>query len=148
IDRLDTSDADVQRSVINELVRLGSNGIPTMIANLSVVNLRIRRGLVQVFGEIGDERALLPLMRYVFDRRGKHEEADARALAMKSIIALTDGPDDRVFEFATDMMRDPDAFVRAFTVDLFVALNERRGLPYIKDSLEDAEEIVRVRASL
>lgn len=148
IDRLDTPDADIQRSVMNELVRLGSNAVPTLVANLSVVNLRIRRGLVQVLGEIGDARALLPLMRYVFDRRGKHEEADARALAMKSIIALTDGPDDRVFEFATDMVRDSDAFVRAFTVDLFVALNERRGLPYIKDSLEDAEEIVRVRASL
>ncbi len=148
IDRLDTPDADIQRSVMDELVSLGSNAVPMLAANIGLVNLRIRRGLVQVLGEIGDDRALLPLMRYVFDRRGRYEEADARALAMKSIIALTNGPDDRVFGFATDMVRDTDAFVRAYTVDLFVALNERRGLPYIKDSLEDAEEIVRARASI
>ncbi len=148
IDLLDNPDADIQRSVMDELVELGSDAVPTLAANIGVVNLRIRRSLVQVLGEIGDERALLPLMRYVYDRRGKHEEADPRALAMKSIIALTYGPDDRVFGFATDIIRDSDAFVRAYTVDLFVALDERAGLPYVKDSLEDPDEIVRARASI
>lgn len=148
VDRLDHPDAIIQRSTMDELVALGSRAVPALTANLNLVNVRIRRGLVQVLGELGDARALLPLMRYVFDNSQKIEEADGRALAMKSIIALADGPDDRIFSFAIDMTRDADAFVRAYALDLLVALRDRRGLPYAQDALTDAEDIVKKRASL
>ncbi len=133
---------------MDDLVALGSEAVEALAANLTLSNARVRRALAIVLGEIGDERALLPLMRYVFDYRSKVEEADGRALAMKSIVSLAMPGNERLFKFVQDVRQDADAFVRAYAMDLLVALADRGGLPLAQDALGDAEEIVRDRAAL
>jgi HEAT repeat protein len=152
IDQLDHPDAVRQREAKDQLVGLASNeagsqAVGLLTANLRCVNPRVRIGLVHVLAEIGDERALLALMRYVFDERQNVHESNARRLAMQSIMGLA-GPDHatRLFDFLVDMKDDPDPVVRMCVIEAFGGLGEPSAVSYIRDALDDASERVRERA--
>jgi HEAT repeat protein len=147
IDQLDHPDAVRQREVRDRLVALGPEAVGLLTANLRCVNTRVRTGLVQVLADIGDERALLPLMRYVYDERQDVKESNARGLAMQAIMRLAKpAHTSKLFDFLVDMKDDPDAFVRTYVVEAFGKLGDRTATPYINEALDDPSEVVRERA--
>ncbi|WP_168211039.1 HEAT repeat domain-containing protein [Persicimonas caeni] len=147
IDQLDHPDAVRQREVRDRLVALGPEAVEVINANLRCVSTRVRTGLVQVLADIGDERALLPLMRYVFDERNNVTESNARGLAMQSIMRIAQPRHaTKLFDFLVDMRDDPDAFVRTYVIEAFGKLGDATATPYVREALDDASEFVRERA--
>jgi HEAT repeat protein len=147
IDQLDHPDAVRQREVRDRLVADGGEAVELLCANLRCVNTRVRTGLVQVLADIGDDRALLPLMRYVYDECQNIKESNARGLAMQSIMRLAKPEHaSKLFDFLVDMKDDPDAFVRTYVIEAFGKLGDRSAQPYISEALEDPSEFVRERA--
>ena len=144
VDRLDHPDSEQRRQAMRRLVDLSGEAVPVLEASLRLVEPEARRGLVRVLGQIGDDRALLPLMRFVFDERGSIEESDARGLAMQAIMKIA-GPEhaDKVFDFLIDMKEDEDAFVRGYVIEAFGRLDDRRAEPFVEEAMEDEDEFVR-----
>ncbi len=147
IDQLDHPDAVRQREVRDRLVALGPEAVEVITANLRSVTTRVRTGLVQVLADIGDERALLPLMRYVFDEQKNVRESNARGLAMQSIMRLAQPRHaSKLFDFLVDMRDDPDAFVRTYVIEAFGKLGDKTAIPFVREALDDPSEFVRERA--
>lgn len=147
IDQLDHPDAVRQCEIRDRLAAQGPEAVDVIVAKLRSVTARARVGLVQVLANLGDERALLPLMRYVFDTRDIVTESNARGLAMQSIMHLTQPQSGvKLFDFLVDMRDDPDAFVRTYVIEAFGKLGDARAVPYVREALDDSSEFVRQRA--
>lgn len=147
LDQLDHPDAVRQQQVREKLVDLGADAVDQLCANLGLVNRRVRTALVQVLGELGDERALLPLMRYVFDERQNVAESNARGLAMQAIMRIAQPKHaSRLFDFLVDMKDDSDPFVRTYVIEAFGKLGLSEAMPYVREALDDSNEFVRERA--
>lgn len=147
VDELAHPDSEARRERMKTLIDLGSEAVPVLTNNLRLVDIDIRTSLVRVLGEIGDDRALLPLMRYVFDARGEPEESDARGLAMQAIMNIAEPRHaDKLFDFLIDMKDDDDPFVRGYVVEAFGEIGDRRAEPFVEEGLDDEDEFVRERA--
>ncbi len=147
LDQLDHPDAVRQRAVRDRLVVGGAAAVEAILERLRKVNTRTRTGAVQVLADIGDERALLPLMRYVFDERANPAESNPRGLAMQAIMRIAQPEHTaKLFDFLVDMKDDPDAFVRAYVIEAFGKLDDARALPHLRGALDDPAEFVRERA--
>ncbi len=144
VDRLTHPSDDRRREIMRKLVDLGGEAVPVLEANLRFVEPEARPALIRILGEIGDDRALLPLMRFVFDTRGEPSESDARGFAMQAIMRIADASHaDRLFDFLIDMKGDDDPFVRGYVAEAFGRLGDRRAVPFVEDALEDDDEFVR-----
>ncbi len=148
VDALDHPDAVHQREIMDLLVDMGPDCLDPLIASLGLVPPRVQTSIVRVLGELGDERALVPLMRFVFDQSGVPLASDARALAMKAIAHLA-SPDDakRVFAFLLDVHDDDDPFVRGYAYAAMGRFGDRRAVPILEAALKDDEEFVQERAT-
>jgi HEAT repeat protein len=148
VDRIEHPDAHVQQEAVDELVALGPEAVEPLVANLTVVEPRARRGVIRALGEIGDDRALLPLMRYVWDERDSVEEVNGRGLAMQAITRIA-GPEhaDKLFSFLMDIRDDDDPFVRGYAYEAMGRFGDRRALPLLREAMnQDPEDFVRERA--
>jgi HEAT repeat protein len=144
IDRLNHPADDKRREVMRQLVEYGEQAVPVLEANLRFVEPEVRPALIRVIGEIGDDRALLPLMRFVFDTQGEPRESDARGFAMQAIMRIADqSHTDKLFDFLVDMKDDQDTFVRGYVIEAFGRLGDRRATPFVEDALEDSDDFVR-----
>lgn len=144
VDNLAHPDQQTRRKYMNRLIELGSEAVPVLTANLRMVEANVRPSLVRVIGEIGDDEALLPLMRYVFDTEGEPAEGDARGLAMQAIMQIAEPRHaDRLFEFLLDMKEDEDPFVRGYVIEAFGRLGDKRAMPFVREAFEDPDEFVR-----
>lgn len=116
--------------------------------NLRDVTSAARRGVVILLGKLGDRRSLSTLMRYVFDTPGEVLEEDARAVAMKAIIDITDAQDEdasdrlRVADFLMEMADEPDGFVRGLVMSGLGRFGSRSALDVLKDAWEDEHQFV------
>lgn len=129
---------------MRQLVEYGEQAVPVLEANLRFVDSEVRPSLIRVLGEIGDDRALLPLMRFVFDTQGEPRESDARGFAMQAIMRIADqSHTDKLFEFLIDMKDDRDTFVRGYVIEAFGRLGDPRVTSFVEDALEDSNEFVR-----
>lgn len=148
VESLDHPDAVHQREVMDALVSMGSDVLDPVAASLSLVSPRVKTSLVRVMGELGDRRALLPLMRFVFDHADEPSASDARALAMKAIAHLA-GPEDakRVFAFLLDVYQDPDPFVRGYAFAAMGQFGDKRAVPILQSALQSEDDFVREQAS-
>lgn len=148
VDALDHPDAVHQREVMDLLVDAGAAVIEPLVANLNIAPPRARNCVVRVLGELGDSSAILPLMRFVFDRSDSIEDRDARGLAMRALTELTDEttPAARMFQFLLDVYQDDDPFVRGYALTMLGRFGDRRAVPIVEDALRDEVDFVRERA--
>lgn len=148
IDLLDTADEPTQRRVRDFLIEHAEAHVDLICANLTVVDGRTRRGLVRVLVELGDRRALLPLMRFIYDGRENHEESDARAIAMRHLLALAEPRDrGRLFDFFIDLRSDSDPYVRGYAIEGLGELDDPRAKAVVERACDDDDEFVREKAS-
>lgn len=148
VDALDHPDAIHQREIMDELLAEGPSIIDALVANLHTAEPRARSCVVRILGEMGDPEALLPLMRFVFDRRGSIADGDARGLAMKALveIAQEDTLAPKMFQFLLDVYQDDDPFVRGYAMTLLGRFGDRRALPIVQEALVDEADFVSERA--
>ena len=147
IARLDTEDADAQRQAMERLAGEGVAAMDPMEASLGFVDKRAREAIVRTLGLMKDPKAIPTLMGFVVNRRGSIEDADARGLAMKSIMQLLlpkHAP--KVFDFLMDAKSDQDPFVRGYAVEALGKLGDVRAKPIIQDAMADPDEFVQERA--
>lgn len=147
VQQLETPDTTAQRAVMDELELEGSEAIGVLAANLAFSSPRVKAALVQVMGAIGDESALLPLMRYVWDSRQAIQESTARGLAMKAIVEIA-GPQhaSRMLSFLLDTSRDQDPFVRGWVAQALGNFGDPSARPILTDMLRDDDLTVREHA--
>jgi HEAT repeat protein len=148
VDQLNTQDADRRREVVEELGLGGDEIVPALAANLKLAtDAPVRLGIIQTFAEINSPRGLGPLMRFVFDRRGKIEDRDARGLAMRAIMESAEEEHaKRLLDFLMDIKSDEDVFVRGYALEALGRLGDVRAVPILKAGLEDPENFVKERA--
>ena len=155
IESFDHPDAIRQRELMDRLLvmlrdeEIGAQVLEVALANLRLVEPTARVALLRALNELGHPETLLPLMRFVFDQKGKPQEQDARGLAMQGIMQLTT-PDkaSRLFDFLMDIKQDEDPFVRGYTAQAFARLGDWRAIPILEGMLEqDSHEFVREGAA-
>ncbi len=148
VDALDHPDSGFQRDIMDQLIAEGGAILDPLVANLNQAEPRARSCIVRVLGEIGDPEALLPLMRFVFDRRGSIPDSDARGLAMKAIADLAHGDEiaPKMFQFLLEVYQDDDAFVRGYAMTLLGRFGDRRAMPIVQEALVDDTDFVQERA--
>lgn len=147
VDNLDHPDAIRQREHMDALVALGPDVIDPLCASLGLVAPRVKSALVRVLGELGDPRAILPLMRFVWDTREDIGAGDARGLAMKALAELA-SPEHagRMTEFLLDIAQDHDPFVRGWAADALGRFGDRRAAPILTELVNDESPFVQERA--
>lgn len=147
IAHLDHPDGKHQRDAMELLLSQGPEIIDPLVASLSISEPRGRAGIIRVLGELNDQAALLPLMRFVFDRKDSLPDRDARGLAMEAISRLA-GPSQatRLFDFLMQMRQDQDPFVRGWTIEALGKFGDARANPIIAEAMQDPDEFVRQRA--
>lgn len=144
VDNLNHPSDEKRREYMRQLVEIGPEAIEVLNANLRLVEPDVRPALIRVLGEIGDDRALLPLMRFVFDTAGEPEESDARGFAMQAIMRIADASHaNRLFDFLVDMKDDDDTFVRGYVIEAFGRIGDREAMPFVRDALDDENDFVR-----
>lgn len=148
IDRLDHPDAGIQNRVLDQLSRRAEEAGEVVLANLPVVNARIRRALLRWLDGHLDGEATLPLMRYVFDQRGVVAEQMGRSLAMGLLLRrakTTDSPQERgrLRAFAEDIVDDEHPDVRRVAVRILAYVGQDRSIEAVEPRLEDDEERIR-----
>lgn len=147
ISQLDHQDGQHQRDAMDMLLQLGPEAIDPLVASINISEPRTRTAIIRVLGELQDPAALLPLMRFVYDRRDSIPDRDARGLAMEAIAKLS-SPElaQRLFDFLLQVRQDPDAFVRGWAIEALSKFQDPRAKPIIDEAIHDTEEFVRLRA--
>jgi HEAT repeat protein len=147
ISQLSHVEESIRRGARRRLVELGPQAVELLAVGLRALDSDKLRPVVGVLAEIGDDRALLPLMRYVFDTRHRPEDSRCRGLAMQAIIDMANAKNEaKLFDFLVDMRHDPDEFVRTYVVECFAKLSDARALDHIRDAFSDPSNFVRERA--
>lgn len=147
VSQLEHPDAEHQREIMDELIALGTSIVPQLTASLSLVEPSAREALVRVLSELGDTRAMVPLMRLVYDRRDRIEDANARGLAMKALMQLAQPSHaPKMFDFLMDVRRDADPFVRGWALEAMGRFGDARVRPILGEALKDEHDFVRERA--
>ncbi|AWV88380.1 HEAT repeat domain-containing protein [Bradymonas sediminis] len=143
------TDADEARAAQahETLVGLGERALGVVSAGLTKLEPRAHPALIRVLAEIGGSKALVRLMRFVFDARDDLEVGTTRGFAMQAIIEVA-GPEDdaRLFEFLRDMRHDPDELVRTYVAECFATLRDPRVFEHLREALTDPSLYVRESA--
>ncbi len=153
---LDHPDAIRQRALMDELLAQLASGnqeaLESVVSNLELVEPETRVPLIRVMSEYAHPSMLLPLMRFVFDARGKPREGDARGLAMQAIMRIaTPSHAGKMFNFLMDMKQDEDRFVRGYTAEALAKFGDARARPLLEGMLQNEEDDfvkARVRSAL
>lgn len=149
IAHLDHPDGKHQRDAMELLLSLGPEIIDPLVASLSISEPRGRAGIIRVLGELNDEAALLPLMRFVFDRKDSLPDQNARGLAMEAISRLAKPSQaTRLFDFLMQIRQDQDPFVRGWAMEALGNFGDPRATPIIAEGTQDPDEFVRQRARI
>ena len=147
VDRLEDQDAHEQRRLMDRLVAIGEEVVEPLVANMAFASPLARTAVIRVLGEIGSTRAMGPLMRYVFDKRGDIDEQMGRGLAMQAIMQLAQPEHARkLFDFLVEMREDADPFVRGYAVEALGRFGDQRARPLLEQATRDEHEFVRERA--
>ncbi len=147
VDRLDHPDAIFQRQMMDKILAIGPAAVEPLAANLSFAEPRAKEAIARLLGELRDTRAMLPLMRFIFDARGSIPDSDARGLAMQSLMHLAEPEHaQKLFDFLMDIRRDPDPFVRGYAMEAMGKFGDKRARPILEEALEDDHEFVQTRA--
>lgn len=151
IDGLDHPDSQFQDSILEELTREVDVARPVVLANLGMVNDRIRRALLRwLDGHLTGE-ATLPLMRYAFDERTNFSEQVGRSMAMALLLRRarsTDEPGERgrLRAFAEDMCSDAHPEIRRLALRILAFVGNQRSILAAERLVRDEEDDVRQAA--
>ena len=152
IDRLDHPDAGIQDEILQQLSRRSEEARPVVLANLPLVNARVRRAILRWLNDQLHPEATLPLMRYVFDERDTVAEQMGRSMAMGLLVRrakTTDQPDEqgRLRAFGEDMCADDNPDVRRLAARILAYTGDERSLEQLEPLLEDDDQDVRQAAT-
>ena len=148
IDRLDHPDAHLQDAILDEFSRQPETARPAVLANLPVVNARIRRALLRWLDGVLTDEATLPLMRYVFDQRGTISEQTGRSMAMALLLKrarTTDIPEERgrLRAFAEDLCGDDHPDIRRLAVEILSYVGNASSMCFVEPYTDDEDPEVR-----
>ncbi len=151
IDRLDHPDAGLQDTILDEFSRDPEGVRPVILANLPLVNDRVRRALLRWLTRHHDARSTLPLMRYVFDERNTIAEQAGRAIAMAILhrrARQTGEPEERgrLRAFAEDLTEDLSPEIRRQALRILAFVGNERSVSFVEPRLADDDEEVRAAA--
>ena len=145
---LDHPIKDERLAAADALVAMGSEAEPLLSAKLgSTRELKVRRRILLVLGQIKSPKAIPALMDYVQARDASTPD-DSRALAMRAIIAALQ-PKHRkhCFDFFLELRRDPDPTVRSAALEGLAKLGDARAISFLEErSKSDEDPAVRERA--
>ena len=151
IDRLDHPDAILQDQILAKFSRQAQKVRPVVLANLPLVNARVRRALLRWLGDELTGEATLPLMRYVFDQRETIAEQTGREMAMALLVRRArqpQGPEEmgRLRGFAEDILGDDNPTVRRLGLTILAHVGNLSSAALAEAYLRDDHEEVRQAA--
>jgi len=138
IDSLNESNWQHQRHLIDALARFGEQCVDLLLSRLATAPPLLQIGIAYTLGEVGDVRAVQPLVVRLRSENVEVRDAAAAALAQIGSPAL------RSLVLA---LRDPNWRVRAGATAALAVLNERRAMYPLIASLHDPYAQVRAGAA-
>lgn len=106
---------------------------------LSHQNLIVRKTACYPLGNIGDNRAVEPLLAFLEDKSSR--------IASPPIIALGKIGDKRAVNSLIPMMNHPKHWIRRHTIEALENLSDKRAVPHITERLQDSHLKVRLAAA-
>ena len=148
IDKLDHPDATLQDEILDGFSQRADTVRPVVLANLPVVNARVRRALLRWLKSQLNAEATLPLMRYVFDEQGTIAEQSGRSLAMTLLrrrARATESPEERgrLRAFAEDICGDEDPEIRRQALEILGYVGNIRSIHLVERCQADADPEVQ-----
>ena len=104
IDALSYKDLDIQWHAAKALGECGNEGINHLLEALHARNKHTRLGVIEALGEIGDERAVIPLINALHDPDNE--------VRWEAALALGEIGDARAVPSLVEGLKDIDRFVR------------------------------------
>ena len=132
------SQAHLRMQASDLLIRLGELALPVLISTLDDPNPEIRKGCIRALGGIGNNKAVVPLLRHL-----RKEEAGVAQFIIDSLAELRDP---RAVPALCRMTRNPSLILRYNAVRGLGDFSDRRSVPFLIDALSDNANIVRLRA--
>ncbi len=120
------------------LIRMGEPAVTALITGMDDANPEVRKGCIRALGGIGNNRAVVPLLRHL-----RREDA---GVAQFIIDALAELGDPRAVPALCRMTRNPSLILRYNAVRALGEFHDRRSIPFLIDALSDNANIVRLRA--
>jgi hypothetical protein len=115
-------DPDAQWQASGALAELGTEGMDQLLSGLRTRNKDIRLGIIEALGQIGDSRALGPLISLLADSNNE--------IRWEAALALGEIGDIRAVDPLKEALHDPDRYVRYGSA---VALEKLSWVPGTKE---------------
>lgn len=128
----------------NALVSAGANAVEPLIAALDNDSRQVRAGAVRVLGEIGDSRAIAPLIGLI--ERSERKEGDSY-LRSAAVAALGKIGGPGVVPALIARLKDVEPRVRETAMTELGKLDDPRVVECASESLKDDSSSVRVSAA-
>ncbi|MFP4324315.1 MAG: HEAT repeat domain-containing protein [Anaerolineales bacterium] len=126
---LDTADAQLQRSVIESLGRLGEPALETLLEAVQHPDVTIRQHATIALSRQRDVRSRTVLV----DRLHHDPEPMVRGFAVFALAELRD--DDTILAELMNALDDPDEAVQRYAVDALGRLGDPRAVPLLANTL-------------
>ena len=157
----------IAKGELDKCVEIGTPAVEPLIAALKHEEWWRRRYVAKALGEIGDPRAVKPLIAlldYSYDREGVHEAAaqaliNIGALAVEPLVATLKNKsslvvvevlgkigDSRAVEPLISILKDENSDVRKTAAEAFGEIGDPQAVEPLIDALEDKDWGVRLAA--
>lgn len=135
------SSPEISYSISNALSEIKSpKAVKPLIESLKTENIKLKRQIALILGNIGDKSAIEPLIRSLNDKDAYFRR--------QAVIALGKIGDERVVEPLIRSLEDKTAVVRGEAARYLGELNVKRSLVYLKPLLNDKNENVKKTAKI
>ncbi len=166
------SDRLIRFEAARALIQIGEDAVPELIPLLQIDDIDVRMKAAEIFGLIGDEGAVEPLIQLLNDHDQGIRDATSKALAkiggraieglisflrsgdykleaLKALVEVdaTDTHFDEILEVLAEMLKEEDEDVRYEAVVNLGKMGEK-GIKYLLEALEDESELVRRGAAM
>jgi HEAT repeat protein len=138
--KLQSVNEEERREAVIGLGRAGTKAVSFLLDAIGDANWRVRKAAVEALVSLADDSVLYGLVRSL----STHDNAGARNSAIEALVRIGSAAVDVLLD-ALQTSHDPD--VRKFIIDTLGDIRERRSVPLLIGSLNDAGENVRVAAA-
>lgn len=131
----------LNHTIRDVLVKIGEPSIDPLIESLSEINVDVKINSIKTLGDIGDEKAIDPLI----DALNDYDDSFVRKYAAK---ALTQIDNERVIEPLIEAIDDDSFYVRRSVAKSLGILGDIRAVEPLCNCLKDQNATVRISAAV
>jgi HEAT repeat protein len=134
--RLNHEDPEIRRQVLNELRRQKDKPsiIPILIECLEDENWRVRKTIIEILLDIGDETVIKRLISLLY-----HRDANARNSAIEALVQFGS----KATDYLIEEFGRANTEVKKFIIDILGSTGDLKAFPLLMSSLDEEDKNVK-----